>query len=63
MYGYQSKVVINEIRGIYGDLFSEKETALAAVLEQIYVKTGITFIFLIDEWDCIMRERQEEETL
>ena len=33
------------------------------VLERIYVKTKKKFIFLIDEWDCVMRERQESETL
>ena len=60
---YLEQVVIDEIREVYGDLFSEHETVLAAVLERIYVKTGKTFIFLIDEWDCIMRERQEDEPL
>lgn len=32
-------------------------------MEQIYADTGKKFIFLIDEWDCVMRERQEEECL
>ena len=36
---------------------------LAAALRKIYVKTDKQFIFLIDEWDCIMRERQESEGL
>ncbi|NBI64522.1 hypothetical protein D3Z38_16090 [Clostridiales bacterium] len=47
--------------GIY--LNPQNETVLAAVLERIYVKTGKKFIFLIDEWDCMMRERQESEDL
>ncbi len=52
-----------EIRKAYGALFSEEETILAAVLEQIYAETGKEFVFLIDEWDCVMRERQESEEL
>ena len=36
---------------------------LAAALRRIYAKTGRQFIFLIDECNCIMRERQESEAL
>ncbi len=60
---YLEKVVIEEIREAYGELFSEQETVLAVVLERIYVKTKKKFIFLIDEWDCVMRERQKSEAL
>ena len=58
---YLEQVVIAEIRKVYGENFSERETSLAAVLEQIYVETGRQFIFLIDEWDCVMREKKEAE--
>ena len=57
------QVVIEDIRKAYGEMFSESETILAAVLEQIYENTDKQFIFLIDEWDCVMRERQESEEL
>ncbi len=60
---YLEHVVIADIRKVYGELFSEEETILAAVLEQIHSETGRQFIFLIDEWDCVMRERQESEAL
>ncbi|MDE6990645.1 MAG: ATP-binding protein [Lachnospiraceae bacterium] len=60
---YLERVVIADIRRVYGELFSEEETILAAVLEQIYCETGRKFIFLVDEWDCVMRERQESEAL
>ena len=55
--------VLEDIRGVYGEFFSEQETILASALEKIYAKTGKKFIFLIDEWDCVMRERQESEEL
>lgn len=60
---YLEETVIDEIRDEYGNLFSERETNLAAVLERIYAKTDRQFIFLIDEWDCVMREKQEAEEL
>lgn len=60
---YLEKVVIDDIREVYGELFSKQETILAAVLERIYARTKKKFIFLIDEWDCVMRERQESEAL
>ena len=44
-------------------MFSERITGLAEALERIYAKTEKQFIFLIDEWDCVMRERQESEEL
>lgn len=60
---YLEQVVIADIRKVYGDFFSGEETILAAALEQIYSETGREFIFLIDEWDCVMRERKESEAL
>ena len=60
---YLEQVVIQELYEIYGALFPKQETILAAVLEQIYVKTDKKFVILIDEWDCVMRERQESEDM
>ncbi len=60
---YLEEKVVEEIRKVYGDLFSERETILAVILGEIYAVTGRKFVFLIDEWDCVMRERQESEEL
>ena len=60
---YLEQVVISEIRKEYGALFSEQESNLAYVLQQIYAGTGRIFVFLIDEWDSVMRERQQSENL
>ncbi len=60
---YLERVILQEVRSTYGELFPEQETILAAALEQIYAATGRKFIFLVDEWDCVMRERQESEDL
>ena len=60
---YLEQVVIEDLREYYGNLFSDRITVLAEALEKIYAKTQKEFIFLIDEWDCVMRERQESEAL
>lgn len=60
---YLEKAVLEELREIYGNWFSEHITDLATALEKIFIKTEKRFIFLVDEWDCVMRERQESETM
>ena len=60
---YLEQVLTGELREVYGDILSDRITILAEALERIYVKTGKQFIFLIDEWDCVMRERQGSEAL
>lgn len=60
---YLENVVTAELYKVYGDLLPEQETSLVSVLEQLYDNGDKQFIFLIDEWDCVMRERQESEEL
>lgn len=60
---YLEQTVMDELRETYGEFIPERITDLAEALEKIYVKTKRRFIFLIDEWDCVMRERQESEEL
>lgn len=63
MIQYLEQAVLEEIREAYGELFSEQTTVLTEALERIYAKAEKQFVFLIDEWDCVMRERQEAEEL
>ncbi len=58
---YLEQEVLRELRKEYGELLKQEGMGLAAALREIYAETGRQFIFLIDEWDCIMRERQESE--
>lgn len=55
--------VLEELREEYGEYLNRSVTGLAGTLRRIYIKTGRPFIFLIDEWDCVMRERQEAEKI
>lgn len=60
---YLEQEVLDELLEEYGELLKRHEIGLAAALRKIYVKTKRKFIFLIDEWDCVMRERQQSEEL
>lgn len=60
---YLEQEVLAELDKEYGDILKGKKMGLAAALRKIFVETDRQFIFLIDEWDCVMRERQESEAL
>ncbi len=60
---YLEQEVLEELNEEYGTVLKGREMGLAATFRKIYAKTDKQFIFLIDEWDCVMRERQESETL
>lgn len=60
---YLEQEVLEEVLEEYGTFINRQDISLSHALRKIYVKTGKKFIFLIDEWDCVMRERQESEAL
>ena len=60
---YLESEVLREFGKEYGDIPGRQGMGLAAMLREIYAETDRQFIFLIDEWDCVMRERQQSEEL
>lgn len=60
---YLEQEVLEELREEYGAILTDQVRGLAAALRKIYARTDRQFIFLVDEWDCVMRERQESEEL
>ncbi len=60
---YLEREVVEELGREYGETLGGRDWGLAAALRRIYVETGKQFVFLIDEWDCVMRERQESEDM
>ncbi len=52
--------VIHELKEAFPDVHENSER-LDDWLEEILHKTGEQFVFVIDEWDCVMRERSEDE--
>ena len=50
--------VLAELREQFPNQISEEETFLSVALEKLYSKTKEGFVFIVDEWDCILRERK-----
>ena len=47
--------MIGELREQFGACFEVDEYGLQGVLKQLFIRKGISFIFVIDEWDCVFR--------
>jgi hypothetical protein len=59
---YLKSMVLEELKDTYGELIKTSEKSLSCALERIFAHTRKGFIFIIDEWDCIFREKQEDKT-
>ena len=59
------RVIIKELREEFGEYFDneQEQYGLYSVLEEIYAHTGIGFIFIIDEWDCVFRLAKNNTTV
>lgn len=51
--------VLAELKKAYPDCVAEEECFLSLALDDIYSQTNEKFIFVIDEWDCLLREKKE----
>ncbi len=60
---YLEQEVLEELLEEYGHLLKRHDMGLADTLRKIHAKSGKEFVFLVDEWDCVMRERQGSEDL
>ena len=59
MVRYLQKKVLAEVREMYGESVKETEL-LAEALEEVYAQKQESFVFIIDEWDCIFREYPQD---
>lgn len=58
MLDYLQDELIDELKEFYSDKLSEKDRVLSMALNKIYSRTKEGFIFIIDEWDCILRDNR-----
>lgn len=49
--------VIRELCEVYPDEVSKDEKILSMALNRLYGRRKDAFVFIIDEWDCILRDR------
>ena len=57
MLAFLQKRVIRELKRQYPEVIEGEERFLTIALEDIYSETSDAFVFIIDEWDCILRDR------
>lgn len=55
---FLQKRVIKEVKREYPNIIDEDESVLSFALEDLYSGTKESFIFIIDEWDCILRDNR-----
>ncbi len=58
MLAYIQKEVICDLQESYPEFVLQNYSVLSAALERLYSKTKEKFIFIIDEWDCIFRDKR-----
>ncbi|RKI40813.1 AAA family ATPase [bacterium D16-51] len=54
------KEIIRELRKQFPNQIEEGEYGLPSALTQIYQKSGVQFIIILDEWDAVFREDKME---
>ena len=58
LIAYIQTEILEELKETYHDVIPQRERFLNMALERVYQKMGRGFVFIIDEWDCILREKQ-----
>jgi len=56
------ELVKDELAHAFPDARVSSDHPLSVWLERVYGLTAVPFVFLIDEWDCVMREFQGDES-
>lgn len=57
---YIEEDIIDEIKEEMPDLAMPRRLTLVNVLDKVYAKYKVSFIFIIDEWDCVFREHKND---
>ncbi len=53
---YITESVVRELKEIYPEEVKGDEKFLSALLSEMYIRKGHQFVFIIDEWDVIIRD-------
>ncbi|MCD8301201.1 MAG: AAA family ATPase [Clostridiales bacterium] len=52
--------VLKELQRTFGECVNTDDRRLVSALENLYALSGERFIFIIDEWDCVFREKKSD---
>ena len=53
--------ILKDIKREYSDILADEED-LISTLEIVFAETGVPFVFIIDEWDCVLRYYKDDES-
>ena len=56
------KRIYDDFEAVYGKAI-RRENDINVVINQVYEKTGIPFVIVIDEWDCVVRNHADAPNL
>lgn len=62
MLQFMTDDLVDEITETFPDLQFPRRVTLRRVLESVFSQYQIPFVFIIDEWDSVFREHQEDKT-
>lgn len=52
--------LLDELKEAYPGVIPDRIKFLSMALEKVYAKKKEKFVFVIDEWDCVLRERKND---
>ena len=58
MLSFLQRRILAELKSVYPDFVNDDYLVFA--MQDIYAQTGHPFVILIDEWDCLFREYQQD---
>lgn len=61
MLGKLQKYIIYDLIDEYATIRYREKTDLVQVMKDVYTTTKHSFVILIDEWDCLFREYQQDQ--
>lgn len=53
-------LILRELKKVYSDIDYYNPKDLVQIFDDIYGETGEEFVFIVDEWDCVFREYQND---
>lgn len=58
---YIQKEIMAELYKFYGEYIPSENSRLRNSLSLVFSETGRKFVFIIDEWDCVFREKSHDK--
>ena len=60
MFASISNYVVDELKEAYPQIDFKSPDILHKSLKEVFSQSKVPFVIVIDEWDCIMREKKED---